>query len=353
MAADAITKAPNERAQHLLRVLIQRYIRDGQPVGSRTLSRDSGLDLSPATIRNVMSDLEDMGLVSAPHTSAGRVPTPRGYRLFVDTLVRFREPRGGDMEKLKSQLTGAADDPTSLINSVSRMLSDVTSLAGVVSVPKGQHAMLRQIEFLPLSDMRILAILVINDREVQNRILHVDREYSSSELTQAANFINEHYAGVELAEVRDKLVADLDKLRKSMNQAMVDIIAVAQSAMDGTTDDKTDFVLAGETNLMDFAELSDLETLRRLFEAFSKKRLILDLLNRSIHADGVQVFIGEESGYKILDDCSVVTAPYHLDDGTIGVLGVIGPTRMAYDRVVPIVDLTARLLRSAISHRNA
>ncbi len=353
MAADAISKAPNERAQHLLRVLIQRYIRDGQPVGSRTLSRDSGLDLSPATIRNVMSDLEDMGLVSAPHTSAGRVPTPRGYRLFVDTLVRYREPRGGDMEKLKSQLTGAADDPSSLINSVSRMLSDVTNLAGVVSVPKGQHAMLRQIEFLPLSDMRILAILVINDREVQNRILHVDREYTSSELTQAANFINEHYGGVELAQVRDKLVNDLEKLRESMNQAMVDIIAVAQSAMDGTTDDNSDFVLAGETNLMDFAELSDIETLRRLFEAFSKKRLILDLLNRSIHADGVQVFIGEESGYKILDDCSVVTAPYHLDDGTIGVLGVIGPTRMAYDRVVPIVDLTARLLRSAISHRNA
>lgn len=352
MASDAISKAPNERAQHLLRVLIQRYIRDGQPVGSRTLSKDSGLDLSPATIRNVMSDLEDMGLVSAPHTSAGRVPTPRGYRLFVDTLVRYREPRGGDMERLKSQLTDAADDPSSLINSVSRMLSDVTSLAGVVSVPKGQHATLRQIEFLPLSDLRILAILVINDREVQNRILHVDREYSASELTQAANFINEHYAGVDLADVRDKLVTDLEHLRQSMNQAMVDIIAVAQSAMGDTADDNADFVLAGETNLMDFAELSDIETLRRLFEAFSKKRLILDLLNRSIHANGVQVFIGEESGYKILDDCSVVTAPYHLDDGTIGVLGVIGPTRMAYDRVVPIVDLTARLLRSAIGHRN-
>lgn len=352
MTADAITKAPNERAQHLLRVLIQRYIRDGQPVGSRTLSKDSGLDLSPATIRNVMSDLEDMGLVSAPHTSAGRLPTPRGYRLFVDTLVRYRQPRGGDMERLKSQLTDVGDDPSSLINSVSRMLSDVTSLAGVVSVPKGQQATLRQIEFLPLSDLRILAILVINDREVQNRILHVDRAYSSSELTQAANFINEHYAGTDLADVRDRIVDDLDKLRQSMNQAMVDIIAVAQSAMEGTPGGNADFVLAGETNLMDFAELSDIETLRRLFDAFSKKRLILDLLNRSIHADGVQVFIGEESGYKILDDCSVVTAPYHLDDGTIGVLGVIGPTRMAYDRVVPIVDLTAKLLRSAIGHRN-
>ncbi|MBT8098809.1 MAG: heat-inducible transcriptional repressor HrcA [Gammaproteobacteria bacterium] len=352
MTSDAISKSPNDRAQHLLRVLIQRYIRDGQPVGSRTLSKDSGLDLSPATIRNVMSDLEDMGLVSAPHTSAGRVPTPRGYRLFVDTLVRYREPRGGEMEKLKSQLTGAGDDPASLVNSVSKMLSDVTSLAGVVSVPHGQQATLRQIEFLPLSDMRILAILVINDREVQNRILHVEREYSSSELTQAANFINEHYSGTDLADVRDNIVRDLDKLRKSMNQAMVDIISVAQSAMEGAPDTNADFVLAGETKLMDFAELSDIETLRRLFDAFSKKRLILDLLNRSIHADGVRVFIGEESGYGILDDCSIVTAPYQLDDDTVGVLGVIGPTRMAYDRVVPIVDLTAKLLRSAINSRN-
>ncbi|HNP36923.1 MAG TPA: heat-inducible transcriptional repressor HrcA [Woeseiaceae bacterium] len=345
-----MTTQPNDRAQHLLRVLIQRFIRDGQPVGSRTLSRDSGLDLSPATIRNVMSDLEDMGLVSAPHTSAGRVPTPKGYRLFVDTLIRFREPKGGDMAKLKLQLSSSADDPDGLISAVSRMLSDVTSLAGVVSVPRGQQAVLRQIEFLSLSDNRILAILVINDREVQNRILYTDREYSASELTQAANFINENYAGDAMPRVRDRLVADLEQLRSSMNKAMVDIIAVAQSAMDPQT--SSDYVLAGETNLMGFAELSDIETLRRLFEAFSKKQLILDLLDRSIHATGVQIFIGEESGYKILDDCSVVTAPYELDDGTIGVLGVIGPTRMAYDRVVPIVDLTARLLRSAISQRS-
>jgi heat-inducible transcriptional repressor len=349
MSAEASNTQPNERARHLLRVLIQRFIRDGQPVGSRTLSRDSGLDLSPATIRNVMADLEDMGLVSAPHTSAGRVPTPRGYRLFVDTLVRYREPRGGDMEKLKAQLSGSSDDPGSLVSSVSRMLSDVTSLAGVVSMPRGQQAILRQIEFLPLSDKRILAILVINDREVQNRILHTDREYNASELTQAANFINEHYAGAEMPQVRERLLADLEQLRMSMNDAMVGIIGVAQSAM--SPESTSDYVLAGETNLMHFAELSDIETLRRLFEAFSKKRLILDLLDRSIHATGVQVFIGEESGYKILDDCSVVTARYELDDGTIGVLGVIGPTRMAYDRVVPIVDLTARLLRSAIVPR--
>lgn len=351
MSTESIPSIPNDRAQHLLRVLIQRFIRDGQPVGSRTLSKDSGLELSPATIRNVMSDLEEMGLVSAPHTSAGRIPTRQGYRLFVDTLVRYRAPKGDDMERLRTQISASNDDTTQIVASVSQMLSDVTSLAGIVSVPRGQQARLRQIEFLPLSDNRILAILVINDREVQNRILHVDREYSSSELTQAANFINEHYAGSEMPTVRDRLVGDLESLRTSMNQAMIDIIAVAQSAMGDTGDGASEFVLAGETNLMDFAELSDLETLRRLFDAFSKKRLILDLLHRSIDADGVQVFIGEESGFKILDDCSVVTAPYHLDDNTIGVLGVIGPTRMAYDRVVPIVDLTARMLRSAFANR--
>ncbi len=348
MSAEAINNPPSDRAQQLLRVLIQRYIREGQPVGSRTLSKDSGLDLSPATIRNVMSDLEDLGLVSAPHTSAGRVPTPRGYRLFVDTLIRYRQPKHGDISMLKSKIQSKADDADALVASVSRMLSEITSLAGVVTVPRGQHPALRQIEFLPLSENRILAIIVINDREVQNRILHTDRDYTASELQQAANYINEHYAGIEMEQVRDKIVDDLESTRNSMNQAMHDIIAVAQSAMEGASHPGGEYVLAGETKLMDFAELSDVDTLRRLFDAFSRKRLILDLLDRSIHADGVQIFIGEESGFQILDDCSVVTAPYQLDHDSIGVLGVIGPTRMAYDRVVPIVDITARLLRSAL-----
>ncbi len=351
MSAEVPAQSPNERARELLRALIQRYIRDGQPVGSRTLAKDSGLELSPATIRNVMSDLEDMGLVAAPHTSAGRIPTPKGYRLFVDTLVRYRAPQGGAMKMLQAQLSDRGDDPGELVNAVSHLLSDLTHLAGVVTVHRGQHATLRQIEFLPLSDNRILAILVLNDREVQNRILHTDREYSSSELTQAANFINAHYAGVELDQVRDRLVADLDELRSSMNQAMLDVISVAQSAIGAPKQSGPEVAMSGETNLMDFAELSDVETLKRLFDAFAEKRVILDLLDRSINADGVQVFIGEESGFKILDDCSVVTAPYHLDDDTVGVLGVIGPTRMAYDRVVPIVDLTAKLLRSAFLHR--
>jgi len=348
MSADVISSVPSERAQHLLRALIQRYIKDGQPVGSRTLSRDSGLDLSPATIRNVMSDLEEMGLVSTPHTSAGRVPTPQGYRLFVDTLVRYRQPKVDDIDLLRSQILGKIDDSGALMASVSNLLSEFTKLAGVVTVPRGRQATLRQIEFLPLSEQRILAIIVINDREVQNRILHTDRDYEAAELQQAANFINEHYAGSEMLQVRQRIIADLEDTRLSMNQAMHDIIEVAQSVIDGASEPGKEYVLAGEHNLMEFAELSDIDTLRRLFETFSRKRLMLELLDRSINADGVQVFIGGESGYSILDDCSVVTAPYRLDDETVGVLGVIGPKRMAYDRVVPIVDVTARLLRSAL-----
>ncbi len=348
MSAEAITRTPSERAQYLLKVLIQRFIRDGQPVGSRTLARDAGIELSPATIRNVMSDLEEMGFIAAPHTSAGRIPTPRGYRLFVDTLVRYRPPNEGEIRKMKSILNEQQDDPEALVSSVSDLLSKITSLAGVVTVPRGHHATLRQIEFLSLSDNRVLAILVINDRDVQNRILHTERAHSASELQRAANFINENYAGADLLEIRERLLADLERTRDSMNQAMHEIIAVARSVMEGAATPHAECVVAGETNLMDFAELSDIDTLRRLFDAFSKRRFMLDLLDRSISASGVQVFIGEESGVQILDDCSVVTAPYRAEDNSIGVLGVIGPTRMAYDRVVPIVDITARLLGSAL-----
>ena len=353
MSEDAHKNIPNDRGQHLLKVLIQRYIRDGQPVGSRTLSRDSGLELSPATIRNVMSDLEHMGLVAAPHTSAGRIPTPQGYRMFVDTLVRYRQPGNTDIQRIRMKLRAQFDSPASLIGSVSNMLSEFTSMAGVVSVPRAPRVSLRQIEFLPLSEKRVLVILVINDTEVQNRILHTDRDYTSDELLHAQNFINQHYAGADLHTVRARLLEDLDQTRDSMNQAMRDIITMAQDAMDEAGHTDEEYILAGETNLMDFAELSDVEKLRQLFDAFSHKRLILDLLDRSINANGVRIFIGEESGYRILDDCSVVTAPYHVDEDTIGVLGVIGPTRMAYDRVVPIVDVTARLLESALSHGQA
>ncbi|MDX1403652.1 MAG: heat-inducible transcriptional repressor HrcA [Woeseiaceae bacterium] len=347
MTKETGSSVPNERAQLLLRTLIQRFIRDGQPVGSRTLSRDSGLDLSPATIRNVMSDLEQLGLVAAPHTSAGRIPTPQGYRLFVDTLVRYKQPKQGEIRKLRSQISERQGDTEAMLDSVSNMLSSLTSLASVVTVPRGKRAILRQIEFLGLADNRVLAILVINDHEVQNRILHTEQPHTASELQQAANFINDNYVGNDLIQIRQRLIDDLDRTRDSMNQAMHDIISVAQSAMEGAATSEGEFVLSGETNLMDFAELSDIETLRRLFETFSRKRFMLRLLDKSINATGVQVFIGEESGYQILDDVSVVTAPYKVDSDHVGVLGVIGPTRMAYDRVVPIVDLTARLLASA------
>jgi heat-inducible transcriptional repressor len=339
---------PNERAQFLLKVLIQRFIRDGQPVGSRTLSREEDVGLSPATIRNVMADLEDLGLIFAPHTSAGRVPTAQGYRLFVDSLVRYKKPKGLEIRRLQSQLAEQHDDPDRLLGSVSRLLSNITSMAGVVTVPRGQQAVLRQIEFLSLSDRRVLVILVINDSEVQNRVLHTEQPYTQDELHRAANFINAHYTGTDLVQIRQRLLSDLEATRDSMNQAMLDIISVAQSAFEGATADQGGFVIDGETNLMSFAELSDIETLKGLFEAFSRKRLMLELLDRSISAKGVQVFIGQESGYQIFDGVSVVTAPYKVDDDHVGVLGVIGPTRMAYDRVVPLVDITARLLSSAL-----
>lgn len=342
-----VSELPNERAQYLLKLLIQRFIRDGQPVGSRTLSQDSQLDLSPATIRNVMADLEELGFVSSPHTSAGKVPTPRGYRLFVDTLVRYRQPKDGEIRKLEVQFERQFDD-SDVLHSVSRLLSTITSLAGVVTVPRGQQATLRQIEFLALSENRILAILILNDHEVQNRIVHAERGYSQDELQRAANYINDNYAGEDMLTIRDRLLAELESTRDSMNRTMHDIIRVAQSAVEGAGKPRDEFALAGETNLMDFAELSDIETLRRLFEAFSRKRFMLELLDRSINASGVQVYIGDESGVQILDNCSVVTAPYNVGDDTVGVLGVIGPTRMAYDRVVPIVDVTARLLGSAL-----
>ena len=347
MTPESTPALPNERAQELLKVLIQRFIRDGQPIGSRTLSRKSGMELSPATIRNVMADLEDLGLIAAPHTSAGRVPTPEGYRLFVDSLIRYKTPPRNEIENLKKQLVQRAENKGSLLDSVSGLLSDVTSLAGVVSIPKGKQAILRQIEFLPLSENRVLAILVINDSEVQNRVLTTEQPHTADELQRAANYINDNYTGTDLSQIRTRLLEDLETTRDSMNQAMLDIISVAQSAMAGAVP-KEEYLLAGETKLMEFAELSDIDTLKSLFDAFSKKQFMLKLLDKSINADGVQVFIGRESGYQILDNCSVVTAPYHVDDDHIGILGVIGPTRMAYDRVVPIVDITARILESAL-----
>jgi heat-inducible transcriptional repressor len=347
MASDKTREPLDERAQILLRALIDRYIREGQPVGSRTLSHDSGLDLSPATVRNIVSDLEELGFVSSPHTSAGRVPTIKGYRFFVDTLIKLTPPRGEDLIKFSQALSEVSGDPQALAVSASNLLSAVTQLAGLVTVPRRTQSSLRQIEFLPLSGRRVLAIMVVNEREVQNKILDVQRDFSADELRQASNYINAQSRGRTIAEIRERLLAELKKTRDSMNALMIVAIEMAQKVF---PDDEPPpaLVMAGETNLMSWEELADVETLKGLFDAFARQRDILHLLDQSMKAEGVQIFIGNESGYQLLDSCSIVAAPYATADESIGVLGVIGPTRMAYERVIPIVDITAKLLGRAL-----
>jgi heat-inducible transcriptional repressor len=345
-------EALNERSQQLLKLLVEHYIRDGQPVGSRTLSRDLGMNLSAATIRNVMADLEELGFVTSPHTSAGRIPTDKGYRFFVDTLLKYEPLDRDKIAAIQSRFGEHGADHKALVAAASQMLSSVTRLAGVVTLPRQSHSALSQIEFVPLSDNRVLAIMVVNGREVQNRIVQLDRHYGADELRRASNYLNQEFGGKELSAVREHLLSQLKETRESLNQVMLDAIHLAQHVMGmPSSGGRMEYVMAGETNLMNFAELSNVEKLRRLFEAFTQQRDILHLLDQSLRAEGVQIFIGQESGYTILDDCSVVTAPYTLDNEVVGVLGVIGPTRMAYERVIPIVDITAKLLGSALNSR--
>ncbi len=337
----------NERAQHFLKVLIERYIRDGQPVGSRTLAKDAGMDLSPATVRNVMSDLEDLGFVVAPHTSAGRVPTVTGYRMFVDSLISLKPPEALELSRLQDRL-GGDYDPVNAVTSASKLLSDLTHMAGVVMVPKHDRVYVRQIEFVPLSSTRILTILVTSQGEILNRIIETSRKFSRSELEQASNFINANYAGKDLESMRRELVREMNETRQDLDSIMVQALQMAESAL---SEEDEDFVVAGQTNLMDFDELAQMDRLRQLFDAFTEKQEILHLLDRCLQGDGVQIFIGDESGYDTLQTCSVVTAPYEVSDQMVGVLGVIGPTRMRYDRVIPIVDITAKLLGAALKSR--
>ncbi len=340
-----MTDTLNERAQRLLKLLIERHIRDGQPVGSRTLSRD-GLDLSPATIRNVMADLEELGLVVSPHTSAGRIPTAKGYRLFVDTLLTVKRLDQPEVEALRQKLSGVADKQV-LMQHASQTLSSLTSMAGIVMLPRftKPSVTLRHLEFLPLSNRRVLTILVFNEDEVQNRIIQVPRDYSAAELTSLGNYLNRHLSGKSLDQVRETLISEMEEARAAMDKLMTDALVMAQQSLAETSEKpQADFILAGETNLMGYSEIAQVEKLRALFEAFNAKRDILQLLDQSLHSQGVQIFIGDESGYGPLGDCSVVTAPYRIGEQTVGVLGVIGPTRMAYDRVIPVVDITARLL---------
>jgi heat-inducible transcriptional repressor len=348
---DGAEEGLNERAQQLLKALIENYIRDGQPVGSRTLSRDSGLSLSSATIRNVMADLEDLGFVASPHTSAGRIPTDKGYRFFVDTLLKLKPLHHEEIEDIERRLTSDVNNGRSLVQTVSQMLSSVTHMAGLVTLPNPNYIVLTHIEFVSLSENRVLAIMVMSNREVQNRVVQLDRHYSNEELRRAANYLNEAFGGRSLPDVRAQLLAQMQETRQHMDQLMKDAIQVAQKVFDSTSDDKVEYVIAGETNLMGFAELSNVDRLRRLFEAFNEKHDILRLLDSCLRAEGIQIFIGQESGHRILDDISLVTAPYMLNNQVVGVLGIIGPTRMAYERVIPIVDVTAKLLGSALNAR--
>jgi heat-inducible transcriptional repressor len=344
--------ALNERAQHLLKALVERYIRDGQPVGSRILARDSRLDLSSASVRNVMADLEDLGFVCSPHTSAGRVPTIKGYRFFVDTLLTVKPLRSREVARMRQSIERPVTDSRALIQAASATLSGLTHMAGVVSAPRRDHTELRHIEFLAMSEQRVLAVMVFSDNEVQNRVLPVDRPYNASELQEASNFLNAKLAGQDLHRVRADLLSELKSTERTMTEAMRRAVTLAEHALEEpATDDAEAMFVAGQTNLMDFAELSDVPKLRGLFEAFNTKRDLLHLLDRCVSADGVQIFIGEESGYRVLDECSVVTAPYSVDDEVVGVLGVIGPTRMAYERVIPIVDVTAKLLGAALNSK--
>lgn len=339
-----------ERGQHLLKVLVERFIADGEPVGSRTLARDSGLDLSPATIRNVMADLEDLGLVVAPHTSAGRIPTVKGYRMFVDSLLTVSPLRRKEIQKLRHELRLNAE-PQELLGLASNLLSELTQMAGVVTLPRREHMVLRQVEFLPLSANRVLVILVSKEGEVQNRVIQTNRAYTRSQLEQAANYINRHGKGKELEVLRNRLITEMDALRQSVTLEMQAVVEMAEKTFAPEDEDNADYVMSGQTNLMGFSELSSVERLRGLFEAFNQKRDLLHLFDQCLEAKGVQIFIGEESGYSVLDQCSVVTAPYRVSGETVGVLGIIGPTRMAYNRVIPMVDVTARLLTAALNQR--
>lgn len=338
----------NNRARHILKVLVESYIHDGQPVGSRHLARNSGLDLSAATIRNVMADLEEMGYIRSPHTSAGRVPTSQGYRLFVDTLVTFKPLEQQAMYILQDQLK-AERDAASLIQSASNLLSGITQLTGVVTFPKRNPPAIRQIEFMRLSGQQVLAILVMNRNEVQNRIIQLDEDVTAAELQQAANFLNARLVGKDLQQARDALLEEMRQHREDMNRMMLAAIELGEKAVaeDKITQDDG-CVIAGETNLMGYDDLSDIGKLRELFAAFTRKRDILHLLDKCLQADGVKIFIGRESGQAAFNACSLVTAPYEIDGEQLGVLGVIGPKRMPYERIIPVVDVTAKLLSVAL-----
>jgi heat-inducible transcriptional repressor len=341
----------DDRARSLLKTLVERYIADGQPVGSRTLSRTSGLDLSPATIRNVMSDLEELGLIASPHTSAGRVPTARGYRLFVDTMLTTRpfdlhQAPPADLAAAREQLH--PDQPQRVIAQAAQMLSSLSNFVGVISAPR-KAAVVRHIEFLRLSERRILVILVAPDGDVQNRLILTARDYSQAELIEATNFVNAHYAGLSVEEVRSRLKTEIDALRGEIALLMQ---AAVEPGGDIAQETGEQVVVSGERNLLAVEDFGhDLGGLRRLFDLFEQKTQLMRLLDVSSRAEGVRIWIGGESGVVPFEALSVVTAPYEVDGRVVGTLGVIGPTRMPYDRMIQIVDITSRLVGHALSQK--
>lgn len=331
----------DERAKLLLKTLVERYIADGQPVGSRTLSKASGLELSPATIRNVMSDLEDLGLIASPHTSAGRIPTARGYRLFVDTMLTVQ----------RSELHGhslAHDQPQKVISNAANLLSSLSQFVGVVVAPR--HAsVFRHIEFLRLSERRVLVIIVSPDGDVQNRVIFTEVDYEQPQLVEAANFLNTHYVGLDIDQVRERLKTEVESLRAEIASLMN--AAVAANS-DEAAQAREEVIISGEKNLLavsDFA--NDMGHLRRAFDLFEQKAQLIRLLDVTGRAEGVRIFIGGESQVVPIEDLSIVSAPYEVDGQIVGTLGVVGPTRMAYDRMIQIVDITSKLVSNALSHR--
>ena len=344
-AGDATGLDP--RSRQLLRTLIGRYIRDGEPVGSQTLARHAGLDVSPATIRNILSDLEDVGLLSAAHASAGRVPTPQGYRVFVDSLLHVKPLREAELARLRSEIAGG-QGTQSLLGSASELLSAMTHFVGVVSAPRREQFAFRHIDFVPLDAQRVLAILVFADNDVQNRIIQTRRAFDAPELERVSNYLNDHFAGRPVSEIRSRLLAELRDARDEMELLLESSVELAEQALASPADSEQ-VVLAGQNRLIGVQDLSDLDRLRELFDAFARKREILQLLERTIQAQGVRIFIGEETGLAPLEGMSLVTAPYAAGGQVLGVLGVIGPSRMAYDRVIPVVQAAADVLGAALN----
>lgn len=338
----------DERAQHLFRLLITSYTRDAQPVGSKNLAEQSGLDVSSATIRNIMARLEDMGLVDSPHTSAGRIPTEAGYRFFIDRMLEVGDLRSNAEQEI-SQNFSANKTSTDLIQSATDVLSRVTHLTGIVSLSHVTPAEVRHIEFMKLSDRRLLVILVINQDEVHNKVVHVERDYSEKELHEAAQMLSRYLIGRSFENARETLLEELAEVRSDVNSIMGKVLEAMEEVCSLSAHD--DLLTSGESNLLEYAELSDINKLRDLFNVFNNKTDLLKLLDGCTSANGVEIFIGSESGYSVLRDCSVVGAPYHVKGEIVGVLGVIGPTRIAYEQVIPVVDITAKLLTSALNTR--